>query len=298
MRGARPQRALELTLLRDVPLRDGERVDVALSGGPDSVALAAALHAAARTRNYELALVHVNHQLRPSSWQDEAVALRVAAALRLPIEVVALDEGPRDEGSLRDRRYAALLAAAQRRGATALATAHTAEDQTETLLLALFRGTGPEGLAGIPARRPLGAGVDLCRPFLRADHVTLRRYAAGQGLPWALDPANEAADYRRNAVRQALAELRPLFPGLDRAAARAAELVAAETSGDERAQLRRGVREALRRRSGLKDVHFERIEAAVRAISEGRSGTFELRGGRALIVDDGQARVEEVERPR
>jgi len=292
MRGAKPTRALELVIERARSLRDGEAVVVACSGGPDSVALAALVSAGAPKHRWRPLLAHVNHGLRASAWQDEAVTLRVGAALGLAVRIVALENQRADEAALRAARYAALERVALETGASAVATAHTAEDQTETVLLALFRGTGTAGLAGMPARRRLAAGVDLCRPLLRCDHKSLLHYCHLAGLPYALDPTNADVRYRRNAVRTALEALRPSFPGLDRAVARAAEVVADESAGEERALLRRRVRDALREAGGLADIDFEHVESAVRALERAGAGRFHIKrkvdvtiGGSGLAVN-------------
>jgi tRNA(Ile)-lysidine synthase len=292
MRGARPGRTLELALARTNALKDGESVVVACSGGPDSVALAAALAAVASKRGWQLALAHVNHGLRASASQDEAVVLHVGAALGLQVRVVALEGAARGEAALRKARYAAFARVARELGANAVATAHTAEDQTETVLMALFRGTGTGGLAGIPNRRPMCVGVDLCRPLLRWDHAALRRYCQQNGVPYALDPTNADLRYRRNAVRTALGALRFSFPALDRAVARAAQTVADELAGESRALSRRRVREALRASGALVDVDFEHVESAVRALERGRSGEFHMRPKVALRIRQGSLSVE------
>lgn len=287
MRGARPERAIEEAIARDGVIRRGERVLIGCSGGPDSVALVAALQALALPMNLELGIAHVNHGLRASAWQDECVALHLAAAYGLPLDVTALQDAARDEQSLREERYAALLESARRFGATAIATAHHAEDQSETVLLALFRGTGPEGIGGMPARRSLQTGVDLVRPLLRISSDALRQYCHLHALPYAVDPTNADLGLRRNAVREALDALRPLFPGLDEAVARAAELVGDEAAGKARADLRRHVREILAREDLLRDVDFAHVEAAVRAIESGRSGSFYMKAGVCLEIERG-----------
>lgn len=153
------------------------------------------------------------------------------------------------------------------------------------MLLALFRGSGPEGLAGMPSRRALDAGIELVRPLLRIPAQDLRYYCHVNGLPYAVDPTNESAALRRNAVREALAALRPAFPGLDEAVSRAAELAASERSGSERAELRRRVREVLRDEASLTDVDFAHVEAAVRAMESGGGGRFLMKKGLTLRVE-------------
>ena len=292
MRGAKPERALEIELKRNPVLVDGATIVVACSGGPDSVALAAALTVVARGKQLRLVLGHINHGIRHSAWQDEAVVLRLAAALNLRVRVVALDPGGSDEASMRARRYEALGAIAHEVGARFVATAHSAEDQTETVLLALFRGTGLEGLAGMPIQRELVPGIELIRPFLRVDRAELRAYCHGSGLPYALDPTNMDLGYRRNAVRAALHDLRPIFPGLDRAVARAAEVARAEVNQDDRAALRRRVRVALRAEDGLSDIGFAHIEAVVRTLERSGSGRFPIKSGIELVVEGGTIRVQ------
>ena len=295
MRGAKSERTVEIALARDGVIRRGEHVVVACSGGPDSVALAAILAAVARRLALRLTLAHVNHGLRPSAWQDEAVVLRVSAALGLSVRIARLATARADEATLRDVRYGALLEIAREVGAGAVATAHTAEDQTETLLLALFRGTGAQGLAGIAARRELGSGVTLCRPLLRWKHASLCEYCQVRALPYALDPSNGDPAYRRNAVRAALDSLRPAFPGLDAAVSRTAHLISAELAGGDRADLRQRVRKVLRENDALRDVDFEHVEAAVRALEANRSGTFYMNAEADLTITSGEISVR---RPR
>ncbi len=291
MRGARPQRALESAILHDASLQDGESIVIACSGGPDSVALAGVMKALAFKRKWRLCIGHVNHGVRASAEQDEAVALYIAAALQLPIRTVRLGGASRDERALRTARYDTLKRIAKEIGASAIATAHTAEDQTETVLLALFRGTGTAGLTGIVPRRSLGAAVELCRPLLRCTHDQLRRYCETLCLPYALDPTNQLLRYRRNAVRDALETLRLCFPGLDRAVARAAYIVAEELTGAPRAGVRRRVREALSESGELLDVDFEHVESAVRALERGRSGLFHVNQNAALAIRRGSLTV-------
>ncbi|SRR5579885_591778 len=211
----------------------GVRMLAACSGGPDSVALASLLDRLAREDDAELVLAHVNHGVRASSDQDECVVLSVAARLGRRVAIARPALARDDEAALRDARYAALAELAQRENAPLVVTAHTAEDQTETVLLALFRGTGLAGLAGMPVRRALADGVELVRPLLRVTHAELATELRRSGLPYAIDPTNAELRYRRNALRPPLDALRAEFPHLDRAVARCAGIVAEHLRGTE-----------------------------------------------------------------
>ena len=287
MRGSKPEAAIEQAIERGSSIVRGEHVIVACSGGVDSVALAAALAAVAKPMELTLTMAHVNHGTRESAWQDECVALRVAASLGLAIRIVALERVPGAEAGLREARYAALERIARDCGASAVATAHHAEDQSETVLLALLRGAGPDGLSGIPARRRLAESIDLVRPLLRIPAAELRYYCHVRALPYAVDPTNADAGLRRNAVRRALEALRPLFPGLDEAVARTAEIVTDEERQTQRAHLRRRVRQLLGEQDELRDVDFEHVESAVCALERGGSGRFYMKPGIELRIQGG-----------
>ncbi len=274
MRGAKPERAIAAIVDEQLDLQPGSTVVVACSGGPDSVALAELAAAAAQRRSARAVLAHVNHGLRPSSDQDEFVVVSIATRLGCAVRVARVAPERSDEAHLRELRYAALVEIARACGAGAIVTAHTAEDQTETVLLALFRGTGLEGIAGMQPRRALVPGIDLVRPLLRVTHEQLRAEILREALPYALDPSNEETRYRRNALRAALAELRREFPALDASVARCSEIVRDELAGSRTAQRRRAIRERLRGAGELADVPFERIEAAVRAFGNPKARVF------------------------
>jgi len=291
VRGAKPGRAVEEAVERSEALVPGERVIIACSGGADSVALAALLRAVAVPLELHLIVAHINHGTRNSSWQDEAVAMRVAAALGLPLKVRGLSAPRGSEAALREARYKALSEIAQECGADVVATAHHAEDQSETVLLALFRGSGLDGLAGMAVRRPLCPGVDLVRPLLRFEPEDLRAYVQTAALPYAVDPTNSLPEFRRNAVREALSVLRPLFPGLDAAVARTAEVAAHEVTATPVASLRRRVRETLKAEEALADVDFEHIEAVVRTLARGGTGRFIMNDRIELAIENGNLKV-------
>jgi tRNA(Ile)-lysidine synthase len=287
VRGAHPESALEQSIERGGAIRRGDRVTIACSGGPDSVALVAALHALAKPMELTLAIAHVNHGVRASAWQDECVVLRVAATFGLPCDTVGLETVLSGEAALREARYQALHESAEKFGSNVIAIGHNAQDQSETVLLALFRGTGPDGIAGMPARRTIAPGLDRARPLLRVPSSELIAYCQARALPYAVDPTNADTNLRRNAVREALEALRPLFPGLDPAVARAAQIAAEQRAGSPRADLRRLVRERLADEHDLRDVDFEHVEAAVRAIERGSSGSFHMKPGIRLEIEAG-----------
>ncbi|WP_169786771.1 tRNA lysidine(34) synthetase TilS [Nitriliruptor alkaliphilus] len=183
---------------------DGASAIVALSGGPDSTALA---YLATEARpDLDVTLVHVRHGLRDDR-EDLAVVERHADFLGLPLEVVEVAVRRRGHGieaAAREARYGALREIAAAAGATAVLVGHSAEDQAETVLLRAARGTGVTGLA---AMSPDAGGV--VRPLLRVRRGDLRRFVALEGLPVAADPSNTDPAVRRVAVRD------QVLPALD-----------------------------------------------------------------------------------
>lgn len=184
-------------------LAPGEPLLVAVSGGLDSVVLARVL----ASLSWPGALAHVHHHLRGAD-ADADAAFVEALAGQLGYPFVRLDApigGPGNrQDAARRARYAALAAAAAERGLAAVATAHTATDQAETLLLHLMRGTGAQGLAGMPPTRPLGPGVALVRPLLALGRPALAAAAQAEGWPWREDASNASGAYRRNRLRHRL----------------------------------------------------------------------------------------------
>jgi tRNA(Ile)-lysidine synthase len=209
--------------LRD--LASGQLVLVATSGGADSLALAAALAHEAPRAGLQAGAVTVDHGLQPASaeravaWFAFTTALVLTPALSTAV-VVHGPGGP--EAAARRARYDALDAAAAETGAVAVLLGHTLDDQAETVLLRLARGSGARSLAGMPAR----AGR-FRRPFLGVRRAETVAACAALGLePWA-DPHNADPAYTRSRVRaDALPALeRALGPGVVEALARTADLL-------------------------------------------------------------------------
>ena len=200
------------------------RLGVAVSGGPDSLAL---LLLAAATRPGEVEAATVDHGLRAGSAEEaEAVA---AVSERLHVRHCTLRVTVADGSSLqaqaREARYEALERWALERGLAAIATAHHADDQAETLLMRLTRGAGLSGLAGVRERRSLGELL-LIRPLLRWRKAELVAIVAGAGVMAAEDPSNADPRHDRTRIRQLLAEA-PLLD-VERLAASAGHLSEAE----------------------------------------------------------------------
>ena len=180
----------------------GATVLAAVSGGGDSVAL---LHLLARAGRRRLVVAHLDHGLRRGSPADrrfvEALArslgLDCVAARRNVAAERRKDESP-EEAARRVRR-AFLVEAASRVGAAHIATGHTLDDQAETVLLRLLRGSGPAGLGGIPERAEDGRIV---RPLLRVARAEIERFALSRGLLWREDASNRDPAYARARLRR------------------------------------------------------------------------------------------------
>ncbi|MEU8208712.1 tRNA lysidine(34) synthetase TilS [Micromonospora sp. NPDC049044] len=233
---APPVAAIRVAVRRTLTgLPPGGPVLVACSGGADSLALAAATAFVAPRLGRAAVLVTVDHGLQDGSAERaEAVAswaggFGFASTTVVRVEVAGRPGGP--EAAAREARYQALAEAARQQHAVAVLTGHTRDDQAETVLLALARGAGPRGLAGMPARRDLH-GVPLLRPLLEIGREQTRAACAVLGLsPWQ-DPHNSDPSYARSRVRVDLlpALVRALGPGVVDNLARTAGLVAADNA--------------------------------------------------------------------
>jgi tRNA(Ile)-lysidine synthase len=216
---------------------------VAVSGGPDSVALLRALLAIGAG---PLTGAHLNHQMRGAeSDADEAFVKELCASLRTGeqgeldyccarIDVLSKARANREnlENAARQIRYEWLFQVARERGAPWVATGHTADDQAETVLHRLLRGTGLKGLAGIPAHRPLGTGVEAVRPLLRVTRAEVLAFLKEEEQPYREDASNADLGFTRNRIRHGLLpllaeEYNPaIVPVLGRLAEQAQEIIA------------------------------------------------------------------------
>ena len=294
---------------------------VALSGGSDSVVLLHLLRFATGGMGIRLSAAHFDHAMRPDSAADARWVAGLCAAWGVPLLLRRADAELRGEEAAREARYAFLRQAQADAGATHLATAHHADDQAETVLFRVLRGTGPAGLAGIP---PLGER-GLVRPLLPFWRAELRRYARAHRLRWREDPTNRALDPARNRLRREVLPLleRTVAPGARRSLVRLAELAREDEAAWERLLARdaeglahevdgalvlvrerlagydsavaaRLLRGLLRRRGIVLDRTGTR--SALRFICTAPSGrTLLLPGGARVTTEFGAARVERVE---
>ncbi len=185
----------------------GQRIVVAVSGGADSVALLRILADLRTDLGLEIVVAHFDHQLRTDSAEDAAWVCALGAELKLPC-VIGRPESPARgshvEAWARRERYRFLQQTARNANARWVAVGHTADDQAETVLHHVIRGTGLAGLAGMPETRMLCREVSICRPCLRASRQQLRETLRSGDHSWRDDPTNFDGRFTRNAIRNEL----------------------------------------------------------------------------------------------
>lgn len=290
----------------------GKRVLCALSGGADSVAMLRLLLQAAGTEDFTVCAAHFNHRLRgEESDRDERFAEELCRSLGVPFSVgsadvkaAAKERSMGIEEAARELRYEFLQRAAVEQGADLIATAHNADDNAETVLMRLMRGTGTRGLGGIPPKRG-----NIVRPVLCFTGEELREYLLKIGQSHVEDSTNGSDEYLRNRLRHSvLPALRQLEPGFSEkvletsALARSDEeflnglaadvLRGGTVAAAELAALHPAVsRRALRLWLGG-DLSKERSESVLALAKSGSSGSrIELPGGRAVRLEQGVLRM-------
>jgi len=303
---------------RDVA--EGSTFVVALSGGADSVSLLHALHSIG---TFRLVAAHLDHQLRPDSAGDANFCRRLCRSLHIPLRVGRADvraraarDGGGIEESARVERYAFLEAVRAREAADCILLAHTRDDQAETVLLRLLRGSGSRGLG---AMRPRAGRIR--RPMLRVTRRDVLDHLRRHGLSWREDPSNVDPAFLRNRVRHELIPyLESRFnPAIRETLARTASVLAEEADvlsglasaipvalvdgvailpkaavqAAPRAVARIAVRNAVRAAGGLRGVSLGHVDAiaalAARTSSSGRR--VPLPGGREAAIHFDEVRV-------
>ena len=195
---------VERRLARWIKLGLGKTWVVAVSGGSDSVGMLRVLHQMAGPLGLSLSVAHLDHGVRGDEARaDAAFVDALASSLGLPF-VLGCWQPTRAghfESEARRARYDWLTEVARQRGASVIAAGHTSDDQAETILHRVIRGTGPRGLAGIPARRELSSSprLTLVRPLLRISRQEVRSFLAAMQQPYREDVSN--ADMSRTRAR-------------------------------------------------------------------------------------------------
>lgn len=231
------QRQAQRTIADHCLLQSGQCVLVGVSGGADSVAMLHVLSELSASMDLDLKIAHLNHGIRgKDASRDAEFVTRLAESLGLTVIQKKVDvrglarrKGISLEMAGREARYAFFSAAARKVGADAVATAHTADDQAETVLLKLARGAGAGGLGGIRYRATV-AGLVIVRPLLDVTRVQVVSYLRGRSIEWCEDESNRDTAFLRNRVR---CEVLPfmetkLNPGLRRALLRSSDLLREE----------------------------------------------------------------------
>jgi tRNA(Ile)-lysidine synthase len=302
-------------------LAGGERIVAAVSGGRDSTALLSALVSLRGELSLEIHVAHLNHRLRPDAAEDAAAVAKAAERWGSPYHEAAADvraaasrEGRSVEDAARRARYAFLAGVARDVRATVVATGHTLDDQAETVLMRVLRGSGPRGLGGIPPVRPHD-GLRIIRPLIETSRAEIDAYLGRRGLETREDSTNRDTKILRNRVRLVLLPILEGYnPDVRRALARLADVVRDEedaldalSAGQVGAVLhgthasvlippgafaglpvalqRRALREAIRRvRGNDAQIAFVHIEEARLGVLSGRSGgVYEAPGGVRIV---------------
>jgi tRNA(Ile)-lysidine synthase len=189
-------------------LESGEKVVVGVSGGPDSMALLSVLHQMQENYNLQLQVAHLNHGFRgKEAARDAQFVHDMAQRFGLPCEIKTFDVPSfkkrstlSSQEAAREVRYQFLEDVRQRCNASKIALGHNADDQAETLMMWLLRGTGLKGLGGMP---PVRGGI-IIRPLIETTREEIEAFLTERSIPFVVDSSNQNPDYLRNKVRQQL----------------------------------------------------------------------------------------------
>ncbi len=206
-------------------VKNTSSVLAAVSGGVDSMSLVFILNQLRKQGHLKkLTLIHINHSLRgKESEKDESLVKKFAKKIRIPLQTFSVDTrfyaGVNKIGieeAARILRYEKIGELVSSKKFDFVATAHNANDQAETVLMNIVRGSGLNGLQGIPELRQLGSGSMLIRPILGISKSELRDFAKENGIPFREDKSNDSLDFQRNRVRHlVLPALEKAFKGRD-----------------------------------------------------------------------------------
>jgi tRNA(Ile)-lysidine synthase len=197
------------TIKKERLFQTGDCVVVAVSGGLDSMVLFDVLCELAEEWRLKLVVAHVDHGLRGEDSARDALFVKERAQARgvpfyekkADVAAYARERKLSTQVAAREVRYAFLAEVAQKVGAVSIATAHHADDQAETVLMRVLRGTSMRGLAGIPVRRPAEDGLVYVRPLLKVWRSEIMAYARERGIVHREDASNASVKYLRNKIR-------------------------------------------------------------------------------------------------
>jgi tRNA(Ile)-lysidine synthase len=189
-------------------VKSGDGVLIAVSGGPDSVCLAHLFWRLKKLLPIKLFIVNMDHGLRRGSPKESKKVEELAKKLSLPVMVKKIGvRAAADSGGIsletagRNLRYRTLFSIAREKGFNKVATGHTANDNAETVLMWLMRGTGSEGLSGIPVLRKGEGNIRIIRPILSVTREEVMDYIKRQKLDYSIDSSNLELDFTRNRIR-------------------------------------------------------------------------------------------------
>ena len=265
-------------------VRPGDRILVGVSGGPDSVALLTALVALRQEKRLTLFAAYVDHGARPAAARQEAAFVKKLGKLwGIPVTVlkrtVRKQGGESWEAVARKVRYEALMTVARRLRCGAIALGHTQDDQAETILMWVLRGTGTSGLTGIPPVRDVNGSskervIRIIRPLIACSRKEVEAFLKSHGLRPLHDKSNDSARYLRNRIRHELIPFleRRYNPQVKRHLAQLADVLREDLAwlGQETASL---FRQAVRARNGSVRLNCDALQAVPTAV---RRGTLKL----------------------
>lgn len=221
---------LHRTLRQRQLLPNGCTVLMAVSGGQDSLALAALLRDLQPKWDWHLAIAHCDHRWRSDSAENAAHVLKLMAEWGLTAYGEVTLDPPATEADARHWRYAVLTQLAQSHGYSHVVTGHTASDRAETLLYNLARGSGMEGLQALGWERELGNGIRLVRPLLEFRRSDTARICRVLNLPIWEDSTNRDVRYARNRIRHEVLPMLQMYlnPQVEMHLAQTADILASE----------------------------------------------------------------------
>jgi tRNA(Ile)-lysidine synthase len=294
------------TIKRYSMISEGEHVLTALSGGPDSVCLLQILSELRNEYKISLSAIYVDHRLRPDETPFEAdFCKKICNALNIPLLSKSIDvltfaqkEGINKQEAARELRYRAFHEAADELKADKIALGHNRDDQAETVLIRLIRGSGPTGLSAIPPVRG-----KIIRPLIEIQRMEIEDFLDKKNIPFVVDSSNLTDRYLRNKLRHVIMpELKKINPAVSKTISRTSDIFRDEEryfdiavakslmkmisrKNDRSIELfiapmeildtvilRRVLRRAIDATKGLKGISFLHIEDIINLIRSGRSG--------------------------